>query len=107
MAITREQLSLNDSYVGDKQYSVEQCTFKINYIGKTGLFTTNSNGFEYYYAIERFIENYSLAPKPKKKIKLIGYIDDNGFFCEVTDFMDTVPGNWIRVSEREIEILDD
>lgn len=76
-------------------------------------FIDNGDNDEYYSRTAQCLEMFSVASKPKKKIKLIGYMTlgshgSMGEFREYTEgYQFLNQGLLMKVSEREIEILDD
>lgn len=106
MSITREQLKVGG------QYRWNSLLLKVTliYMNKYRLCFEHEDNTLNTASIEYFIENVSLLPKPKKKIKLIGYLRGNGTFHEFEERADMSQWNEYfimkKVSEREIEVED-
>jgi hypothetical protein len=67
VSITRDKLKVGEKYIGALKQSCE-----VLYIGTTYVIYRLDNGCESTWEIKSFIEGYSLIPKPKKQIKLVG-----------------------------------
>lgn len=100
MSITREQLKVGERYIHPSLGGLEVLA-----IGEIMVFNKWDTGSEALVYLGDFLKGYSLAPKPKKKIKLIGYIFPSGAFHE---YDASIPASDCskKVSEREIEVED-
>ena len=108
--ITLEQLVVGESYAVDGQLGEFR---NVKYVGDQNVFYDNNIYGECVCKISSFIERSSIIPKPKKKIKLIGYlnIDSDGTYIGFKEYDEDYTGLDMRylkkVSEREIEVDDE
>lgn len=107
--IKREDLRVGEWYC-DHSFKDECDWFKIVILGKEDIVIQNKDESHNTYGYEQFMAVFDLAPKPKKKIKLIGYmvLDYGGRCMEFREYAEDYRFLNIdlmkKVSERIIEV---
>lgn len=98
--ITREELKENETYIGSPSGFMRT----VLSIGDISLFF-RCNEIEATYRIDEFLRDHSIIPKPKKKVKIVKYMDANEeiFECSSARFMD-LSEEYKKLSEYEIEV---
>lgn len=101
--IAREELKVGETYL-----SRAGSRRTVKYIGVGNVVYDFEQGLksgECADHIDLFLDDVDLLPKPKKKIKVVKYMDKYGFISESTkECFDDLVGTYKKLSEYELEV---
>lgn len=106
MSIIRKELKAGDKYKWTKE-SYKQEIFEIKYVSKTYALIEYSDGVEFCTSHRHIMDEANNAPKPKKKIKVVKFMDDEEdiWECTIERFLKRY-NNFKKLLEYEVEVED-